>query len=238
MEINELKNCKLIQSLISILHDYISRLQTRKTVSSTTPKEKYAYDILLSTTNIIDCLEQLHFTIEMLSGYRKRKNTKMNRHDYIVFMIENFYLRIVSIHDRTLRFTNLIFDIGLPERECRDATIIKNHKVRNTEIGIILKNLNKFISDYKETRNKIAHSEGFYDERLTPVQTYCFLIESDDLHLDKLKRYGHFYKAVTDRYIKEKQTKLKDIAVQMEEIIVELLDASIPIVEYNLSKLK
>lgn len=109
MEINDLKNCKLIQSLISILHDYISRLQTRKTVSSTTPKEKYAYDILLSTTNIIDCLEQLHFTIEMLSGYRKRKNTKMNRHDYIVFMIENFYLRIISIHDRTLRFTNLIF---------------------------------------------------------------------------------------------------------------------------------
>ena len=85
-------------------------------------------DILLYASNITECLDQINYTIDLLSGYKSKKDSTMNRYDYIVFILENFYLRITSIFDRILRFTNVVFEIGLPEKECKASTIIKNDK--------------------------------------------------------------------------------------------------------------
>lgn len=233
MKTTEFDKHKLVEFLVSTLHDYISRQQPTKIVSPLTEKESYANDILLSANNIIEC-SQIYFSIELLSGFRKKKNGKMNRHDYIVFMIENFYLRITSILDRSLRFANILFEIGLPERECRESTIIKNNKVKNTKVESSLKEINKFISKFKMTRNQITHSEGFYDKKLQSVATYYFLLETDEF--DNFKKYDHIYKTETDNYIKGKKAELTDITVQIEKLVSDLFDNVYPIVIKNLSK--
>lgn len=234
MKITKFDKHKLIEFLVATLHDYISRNNLTEIESPLTEKESHANDILLSANNIFECIDQIYFSIELLSGFRKKKNGKMNRHDYIVFMIENFYLRISSILDRSLRFTNILFEIGLPERECRESTIIKNRKVKNTKVEFSLKNINKFISKFKMTRNQIAHSVGFFDKKLEPVATYYFLLETDEF--DNLKKYNHIYKTKTDNYIKKKKAELINITVRVEKLVSDLLDNSFSVALKNLSK--
>ncbi|MBN1970759.1 MAG: hypothetical protein JW870_15435 [Candidatus Delongbacteria bacterium] len=224
----------LVLFLVTSLHDFISRQEPQRILSPPTRQEKYAEDILMSADNIIECINQIYFTIELLSGFRKRNNTKMNRHDYIVFMIENFYLRITSVFDRSLRFTNLVFEIGLPEKECRESTIIKNNKIKNTQTGETLKKLNNIIGDFKMIRNHVAHSQGFFDEKLKSVATYHFLIESNDNK--EMKMYDHFIKTKADNYIKKKKSEFTKITVQFEEIISELFNNVLPIVKTNHKK--
>jgi hypothetical protein len=116
---------EIVKLIMPNVTDYMLRQAPDKILTKASLKETIAIEILLEVGKISECIDQIYFSINMLSGFRKKKKSIMNRHDYIVFMIENFYLRITSIFDRALHFTNLIFDIGLPEKECRESTIIK-----------------------------------------------------------------------------------------------------------------
>ena len=225
---------KMIQLLTPIMRDFISRQKPDKIISNPTGKEKRAGDILFSATNITECIDQIYFTIEMLSGFRKKKNGKMNRHDHIVYMIENFYLRITSTIDRALRFSNLVFEIGLPERECRESTIIKNHKIRGTQVEKTLHELNKFTNEYRFMRNQVAHSERFHDNELSHMEGFYYLLETDESN--NFKKYNIHYKIEADHYVIKKKNEFKEIVRQLEKLINEFFDALTPIIKISLSK--
>ena len=122
MKITTLKNHKVVNYITPISSQYIRRHDPDNKLIKVKPtnEELLAIDFLFSIGNIMECMDQLYFTVELLSGFRKRKNSLFNRTDYIIYMIENFYLRITSIHDRCLILTNKVFDIGLPDKECKD----------------------------------------------------------------------------------------------------------------------
>jgi hypothetical protein len=232
MRISGFDKHKLIISLMPIIRDYISKQSPEKIKSNPTRKEKRVMEIVLKVNTITECIDQLYFSIEMLSGYRKRKNSKMNRHDYIVFMIENYYLRITSIFDRILRFCNIVYEIGLPEKECRESTIIKNKKIKGTNIEKILNKINKFSNEFKPIRNKVAHQESFYDSKLSYVQAYYLLIEEESS--DELMKYKNIYKSTSDSYVIEKKDDLLEATNRLKEMISEFFDLILPIIEQDL----
>ncbi len=213
--------------------DFISRQTPKEIISPASDKEKAAIEILMGINKITECLDQIYFSIEMLSGFRKKKNSKMNRHDYIVFMIEYFYLRITSIFDRSLRFSNLVFDIGLPERECRESTIIKNSKIKGTKVEESLKKLNKFTLNFKQIRNQVAHSDAFEDQELYPIRDYYYLIEDDNP--GSLNNYKHIFKTRTDRYVHDKKNELTESAEQISDLIHDFFDSIVPYVETRIN---
>lgn len=223
-------------TLLPILQNYISQQEYNKIVTKPTKFERYNIDILLSANNITECLDQIHYSIEMLSGFKTKRGSLMNRHDYIVFILENFYLRITSIFDRILRFSNIVFEIGLPEKECKESTIIKNDKIKDTPLYAVLKKLNAFIDKYRYPRNKIAHSESYNEKELADIQGFYIAIEFGNDQ--DLEQYKGFYKRIADKYVVEKKNELNQITDELEKFLIDFFNEITPYVNSNGLKYK
>ena len=226
MRVKNFEKHQSIKLLMPTVREFISRQEVDKITSTASKKESFCIDTLIGINKITECLDQIYFSIELLSGFRKKKDSIMNRHDYVIFMIENFYLRITSIFDRALRLTNFIFDIGIPERECRVTTIINNTKIKGTDVATSLKALKKFSDNFKQIRNNIAHSKSFEDKDLNIIGQFYYIIDNGDP--DNLKRYSHIYKTRTDNYIKDKKIELNNSANEVYELITRYLDSLTP----------
>jgi hypothetical protein len=132
-----------------------------------TRSENYASNILRVLGEILSALDQLHFSVELLSGFRKASAPKrMTRYDYLVFAIENFLIRFTTIHDRCLKLVNEVFELGLPDKECRSGTITRNHYVKNSKVVSCLNEINKNEEPYREDRNKVVHQMTYWDDEL------------------------------------------------------------------------
>jgi hypothetical protein len=227
--LNRFEDLDFFKFLIPIMQNYLSHQEYDKIVTKQTSFEKYNIDVLMSASNITECLDQINHSIDMLYGYKSKKSSIMNRHDYIVFILENFLLRITSIFDRVLRFTNIVFEIGLPEKECKESTIIKNDKIKGTNLSSSMKKLDKFIEKYRYSRNRIAHSESYNEKRLTDIQGFYIVLESENNK--DIERAKVFYKRIADEFVQEKKIELKKVADELEIILREFFEEITPYVK-------
>ncbi|HWR20776.1 MAG TPA: hypothetical protein VN444_02810, partial [Verrucomicrobiae bacterium] len=100
MKITRLKDHALLKTASAVSREYIAKYNPDdpKNSPSASRKESYAIETLLSVGNVVSCIDQLHFSMDLLSGYRSSSTPdKMSRYDYIVFGIENYYLRLTSV---------------------------------------------------------------------------------------------------------------------------------------------
>ena len=221
MNISSLKYHTLLKTVAQVSSQYISKCDPLNSDKDPfpSPKEGYAIDVLMSISNIVSCIDQLHYSIELLSGYRKTLKN-MNRYDYIVFGVENYYLRLTSVYDRCLRLTNEIIQLGLPEKECRESTIIKNDYIKNTSLANSLKNLNIFTQPFRSYRNVVAHKSSYSEDKLNKLGVYYLVTEEDN----ELKKYFHFYKSETDNYIIQKKSEFNENVDKLELLVKVLFD--------------
>tara|TARA_R110002124_G_scaffold111876_1_gene265819 strand:+ start:926 stop:1645 length:720 start_codon:yes stop_codon:yes gene_type:complete len=225
MKNSALDDLQVFNSANTVIIPYIKRCNLESGIAVTaSPLEQYTLDCFKAVRSITDCMEQLHFSIELLSGYRTSTSPdSMNRHDHIVFAIENYYLRITSIYDRCLRLINILYNLGLPERDCKDSTIIKNTHVKGSNIETSLKALNKFTGKFRQFRNSIAHNETYSeDDKLQIIASYYFLEAKGVTDIIKFK---HLFKTETDKYIKDKKSEFNEHLVELEGLIVDFLNA-------------
>jgi|GEM_PF-2935698 len=227
--IKRFEKLDLFSTLLPVIQNYISQQEYDKIITKPTSFERYNIDVFLSANNIINCLDQIHYSIEMLSGFKRKCGSEMNRHDYIVFILDNFYLRITSIFDRILRFTNVVLEIGLPEKECKVSTIIENDKIKGTTLYSVLKKLNTFIDKYRYTRNKIAHSTSFREKKLFDIQAYYILLDLEN-HED-IDRYKTYFKLETDKYVMNKKKELMKITNDLEKLLIDFFNEIAPFVD-------
>ena len=182
--------------------------------------EEFAMMVLVTIGEVASCLDQVHFSIALMSGYRSSSAVcQMNRHDHIQYAIENFYLRITSIYDRCLRLTNLVYGLGLPDRACTNNTILRNDYVKQTPVAKTLKKIDKFTMQFREYRNSVAHRKAFSDEEFDFLGSVYFLFECDESSL----RYKNSIKTQTDDYIKKKKIEFQENIVEMEEYVGDYL---------------
>lgn len=218
-------NLQIFNSANAVIIPYIKKFDLESGIAVTaSPLEQYTLDCFKAIRSITDCMEQLHFSIELLSGYRTSTSPdSMNRHDHIVFGIENYYLRITSVYDRCLRLINSLYNLGLPERDCKNSTIVKNTHVKGSNIEISLKALDKFTNKFRQFRNSVAHNETYSEgDKLNTIASYYFLEAQGATEIIKFK---HLYKTETDKYIKDKKAEFKVYLVELEGLIVDFLNA-------------
>ena len=239
------ENMVFFRDRFSMLHNYLLASENGDSTGDKMKKnvnpsvyQKYNFDALFSASNVLECLDQINYSIEMLSGYNQRNALFKNRHDYIIFMLENFYLRITSIMDRILRFVNTVFEIGIPDRECKNSTIIKNENVKKTPLYKILTKMDKFIEQYRPQRNRIAHYEAYSEKELVDLQGYYLLLEHAEEVDEELESYRRLFKVETDEYVINKKKELRQISKDLEKMLVVLFQEIFPIVENKGAKYK
>lgn len=225
MKITRLKDHSLLNlnDRLADVREYIAKCDPCDPNSDppATRREKYAIETFMSVSNIVSCIDQLHFSIGMLSGYRADSAPeKMNRVDYIVFGIENYYLRLTSVFDRCLRLANVIYQLGLPEQACNNDSIIKNNHVKGTPAAKTLKELDNFTSPFRFHRNIVAHHGTYFDNDINHLGSYYCLADGDD----GFGRYRHLYKNRTDDFVVEKKTEFKAGLVKLENLVESYFD--------------
>jgi hypothetical protein len=224
MKITQLKDHALLKAAAAVSREYMAKCNPDELANDplSTRKESYGIETLLSIGNVVGCIDQLHFSIDMLSGYRSNSSPdKMNRYDYIVFGIENYYLRLTSVFDRCLRLANVIYQLGLPERQCNNDSIIKNSHVKGTPVAKALTELDKFTGPFRYHRNTVAHQGTYTEKDLDQLGSYYLIAEEDD----GFERYRCLFKKKTDDFVAEKKSDFKGQIVTLEGLVKEYFNA-------------
>ena len=233
MKITRLKDHTILKAASAVSREYFVRCKpdNPEQDSLATRRESYAIEILLSIGSVVNCIDQLHFSVDMLSGYRSSSTpNQMSRYDYIVFGIENYYLRLTSVFDRCLRLANVIYQLGLPERQCNNDSIIKNSHVKGTPVGKTLKELDKYTRPFRFHRNTVAHQATYSEKELDQLGLYYFLAEEDD----SFERYQYLYKKKTDEFVADKKVEFKENVANLENLVGVYFDAVITVFETGL----
>lgn len=233
MKITQLKDHALLKAAAAGTREYLAKCNPSDTDNDppASRRESYAIESFLSIGNVVSCVEQLYFSVDMLSGYRSSSTPeKMNRYDYVVFVIENYYLRLTSVCDRCLRLANVVFQLGLPERKCSNNTIIKNSHVKATAVAKALTDLDKFTDPFRFHRNTVAHQSTYSEKDLNRLGSYYKLLEEDE----SFESHKHFFKRETDEFVAKKQAEFRDCLENLESIVIAYFDATQGIFEARL----
>jgi hypothetical protein len=234
MKLSKLKDHAILRAASDSVSAYISKCHPTEPDKDpkATRKESYAIETLLSLSSIVTCIDQLHLSVDMLAGYRDQSTPrKINRSDYIVFGIENYYLRLTSVYDRCLRLGNVVFQLGLPERECREATITNNVYIKGTSVAQALKGLDKFTNQFRFHRNTIAHESTYSEGELEKLGAYYYLIGEGEHQLEKFR---NLYKNRADKYIANKKAEFKKHIEELERLVEAFLNAILKVFEVRL----
>jgi hypothetical protein len=235
MKITILKDHRIIKTASAVSREYITKCNPDASGSDplATKRESYAIEVFLATASVVSCIDQLYFSIDMLSGYRvSNAPKKMNRHDYIVYGIENYYLRLTSVYDRCLRLTNDIFQIGLPERQCNNESIVKNAHIKGSAVAKALTKIDKFTGPFRFHRNTVAHQKTYTEKNLSKLGSYYYLAEEDP----EFEKYIYAFKKKTDDYVSEKKKGFNDNVVNLERLVKIFFDSGVSIFEARLKE--
>jgi hypothetical protein len=219
---------ELAQLAISVWVPYLQEAGSfsGKKTSFTRPesaREEFASGLLVHSGEVLSAIDQMHFARDLLSGYRKNLAKELSRYDYLVYGVENFCVRFVMVYDRSLKLVNYVYDLGLPARECKESTIVRNTHVRGTSVAVTLKELEKSTRRYREDRNLIIHSKTYHDEALGPIGTYARATSRGSA--PELLRFRHYYKSLGDQYVWEKKEEFLDAISKVESIVERLFSA-------------
>ena len=221
MKLTKLKDHEIIKVVSEICRDHALKRDSSEDETKATRQESYAIETFLSLSDIVICLDQLHFSVKLLSGYRDQFTPeKMNRYDYIVFGIENFYLRLTSVFDRCLRLSNIVFQLGLQEKDCNRSTVVRNAHVKSTAVAKALKNLDDFTGSFRFYRNTVAHESTYSERELEKIGSYYYVGEIDD----EFKSFYPVYKRHTDEYVAKKQSEFQKHISELENHVELFLD--------------
>lgn len=144
--------------------------------------EIYTKDVLLKVSEVMTICDQLSQIPILLSNFRtspKTKKAKITRFHYLVYHLENYYIRSHSLFDRILRLVNTIYRLGNSDKNCKEYIILNNVYLQNTEAKKLIDALNKKLSGAKFERHKIVHSERYKSAELAHLEAFYIVTENE-----------------------------------------------------------
>ncbi len=211
-------------------HDDPSHPQVKKG----TPQEERAVEVFIALGEVLSAREQLFFASQLLTSYRKALAPPgMNRYQYIIYSLENYFIRHSMMYDRCLKLINTVYNLGLPERDCRTSSIVQNKHVKDTPTAAALTRIGKAVERYRSDRNMIMHAKTLFDAELQPVGFFELLTESG---VELGSRLADFSKRFADEYVAEKKKEFQEEIAELDILLADLFGTLLPRVEIELAQ--
>lgn len=207
------------------------------------PEEEYVSDSLIYAGELITICDQMLYSVDFLSGFKSGRvvaDKPITRLDYIVYHIEGHLIRTCSVMDRALQLVNVVFQLGVLERECRYSVIAQNSHVRRTKVSSALKNIDNATKPYRNQRNLVVHRRRHAEDSLTKIEPY-YILQKERISSSEeciTQRFYYAYKTRTDRFIKEKKEELTLSNQRVFSAVSEMLLALEPVFENNYAVLR
>lgn len=158
--------------------------------------------------------------------------------EYIEMLVENSIIRVQSIYDRILIFTNRILDLGISNESISHNLMVTNANVIKFDLEGRLKSINKACSEYRFIRNTVIHHDRYTEEQLNNL---TLTLTAD--HLSKEAGGKQFIapeilKAITQAYLGTKKEELGKYLDGIEARLFELYDAMLPVYYHYKDRLR
>jgi hypothetical protein len=128
----------------------------------------------------IERLENSIIHIQKFPNPRVYEKKGIHHFSWLEYHYSYFIVTYHSLFDTALILTNAVFQLGIPERDCKSSLIKNNEWVKNTPVKAALTSLEKIVANYGMTRNLFVHRGELPDIKA--------ITESD--MLDLLKVYS------------------------------------------------
>jgi hypothetical protein len=158
--------------------------------------------------------------------------------EYIIMLIENSIIRVQSIYDRVLIFTNMIYDLGISNECIKHVLLVTNKHIKDDNLENKLKAINKACNDYRLARNTIIHHGRYTEEQLDRLTLF---IDSNHLAAQTggdLIMKPELLKEITDSYLEAKQEEFVKYLDQIERKIFDFYDSIIPVYKRQKEQLR
>ena len=207
------------------------------------PDEEYVKSSLIAAGELTTVCEQMTYSVEFLSGLRARRTASgepITRLDYVVYHMENHLIRTGSLLDRALHVVNVVFRLGVPERECRFAVIADNDHVRKSPVASALNSLERTIKPYRGQRNVVIHRRRHSEAGLERIEPYYLIQKSESTESDDnvTERFFDAYKRQTDEFIAAKKCELSKFNVEAFSSASNVLSQMEPIFKITHERLR
>lgn len=195
-----------------------------------TNRERISANCFLAIGEIADACTQADMSIGYLSSFHKknsRSGAPITRNQYILYSVENVYIRLVSIFDRALILTNATLDLGFTLKQCRKKRILEHFKVQGSPVGTALEELDKLIEPYCEMRHSIIHHHRYSDGEFADIQGRALLVDGEDAEIAGVERemFEHILRMRESGYVIRRQKHYYSAIDEIVDVVITLFDA-------------
>lgn len=177
--------------------------------------------------------KDLSACLYFISSYPKnlRIGKFFSRKEYIIYHLEFYYIGIIALYDRLLKFINHLYDLGLDERDTRDEIIMRHSKV-DPKIKKLLRAYRNGTDRARRIQNQIKHKEGMTIKELDNPSALEFLAAQEDSFLKKHSLDSEFLKKgakfLYGDFLFKRKKELKKNEEEMFTFLHTLLDEMHP----------
>ena len=199
-----------------------------------TEYQYYIQKVGFYLVNTVAWCKQLDLAINLLSNFDYSKQGTL-RSEHLIYNIENYLIRIKSVHDRVLQLVNAVFHLCINEASVNHGVIISNYKVAHRrEICEAIKAISRFLRSHEQTRHTLIHRHSLLDKDLKKIE---MMYANNFEHIsdqEEVKKYKSTRSKLINRYVTQKKSEFRSINETLYLLINDLLISIEP--EYERQK--
>lgn len=133
----------------------------------------YVTRVGFSLSHTLGWVEQLHQAVHFMTDFtygRKAADAGVKKSHHLLYNVENYLIRIVSVYDRCLQLTNAVFHICMSDELVNHSAIVSNLHVSRTDVPKLLKAVKKATKNEEQERHKLIHRHSHMDPELRRIE--------------------------------------------------------------------
>lgn len=199
-----------------------------------TEYQYYVQKVGFYLVHTISWCKQLDLAIELLSNFDYSKKNA-SRAEHLIYNIENYLIRIKSVHDRVLQLVNAVFHLCINEANVNHGVIVSNYKVQHRpEIHKAVKSISKYLSNHEQIRHTLIHRHSLIDKDLKKIELFYLNNFEHIDDEDQVKKYKYVRSDHLKRYVTDKKGEFREINNALYSLVDKLFVSLKP--EYERQK--
>lgn len=133
----------------------------------------YVIGVGFSLSHTLGWVQQLHQAVHFMTDFhygKKAIDAGVNKSHHLLYNVENYLIRMVSVYDRCLQLTNAVFHICMSDELVNHSAIVSNLHVSRTDVPRLLKAVKKAIKAEEQERHKLIHRHSHMDPELRRIE--------------------------------------------------------------------
>jgi hypothetical protein len=202
-------------------------------------RQFYVTRVGFALSHALGWAEQLHHGVHFLGEFKhgkKANDAGVRKSHHLLYNVENYLIRMVSLYDRCLQLTNAVFHLCMSDELVNHGAIASNLHVTRTEVPKLLKAVKKAIKQEEQERHKLIHRHSHMDPELRRIEL-MYMHTEETWGTDRKMPYKnlvHVRSQLVKKYTARRKKEFEVINTELAGALGPLFDGLL--VEYRRQK--